>query len=87
MSGIVAGRATARPSQIRMFLRADSPEELVSLQLQANLLLKGRADFTDIQFAQGKWYAWFLLDVDAYPQVIKAINGSIAEKLSRQRAG
>lgn len=66
-------RVTASPSQVRMFLRADTPEELVSLQLQTNLLVKGRADYTDIQFVKGSWYAWFMVDVDRYPEVLRGI--------------
>ena len=57
-------RVTARPSQVRMFLKADSAEELVRLQLLTNVRLKGRADYTDITFADGQWYCWFLVDVD-----------------------
>ena len=72
---MMGSRVTARPSQIRMFLRADSPEGLVRLQLQTNLLLKGKADFTDIQNVDGLWYAWFLVDFDQHPEVVKIING------------
>lgn len=67
---MMGSRVTARPSQIRMFLEADSPIELVGLQLQTNLLVKGRADYTDIQHVDGKWYAWFLVDVDQYPELL-----------------
>lgn len=70
---MMGSRVTARPSQIRMFLRADTPEELVSLQLQNNILLKGRADYTDIQFVNGKWYAWFMVDIDHNRQFLKSI--------------
>lgn len=60
-----------------MFLRADSPEGLVRLQLQANAMLMGRADFTDIQFVDGFWYAWFLVDVDRYAGVLEKLNGNV----------
>ena len=72
------GTATnAKPSEVRMFLKSDSPEGLVRLQLQTNTMLMGRADFTDIQFVDGFWYAWFLVDVDRYAGVLEKLNGSV----------
>lgn len=71
---------------IRMFLKADSPEGLVSLQLQTNVMLKGRADYTDIQFADGFWYAWFLVDIDQNPEVLKSFNGNVVNS-SRSGTG
>ncbi len=69
-------RVTASPSQVRMFLRADSAEELVRLQLQTNLRLKGRADYTDITFADGQWYCWFMVNVDNEGmQLFEELNG------------
>ena len=62
-------------SQIKFFLRADTAEELVRLQLDLNVKLMARADFTDITFAKGKWYAWFLIDIDKFPEV-SAITGT-----------
>ena len=56
-----------------MFLRADSAEMLVRLQLQTNVRLMGRANFTDIQFVDGLWYAWFLVDIDRYPELLKGV--------------
>lgn len=56
-----------------MFLKADSAEMLVRLQLQTNVMLMGQADFTDIQFVGGSWYAWFLVDIDRYPELLKGI--------------
>jgi hypothetical protein len=67
---------TAKPSQVRVFLRADSAEELVRLQLLTNVKLMGRADYTDIQFVDGFWYAWFLVDVDKYPEILEGLNGT-----------
>lgn len=63
-------RVSARPSQIRLFLRADSAEELVRLQLQTNFRLKGRADFTDITFANDQWYAWYMVDIDNHQDLL-----------------
>jgi hypothetical protein len=71
MSAMMGSRVTARPSQIRMFLRADTPVGLVRLQLQNNIKLMGRADYTDIQFVNGQWYCWFMVDIDQNPQVLK----------------
>lgn len=84
MTGMLGTVNTARPSQVRVFLKADSAEELVRLQLLTNTKLMGRADFTDIQFVDGFWYAWFLVDIDKYPFVLKDLNGT-ASKPSRQR--
>jgi len=66
-----------------MYLRADTADGLVRLQLKVNQLLMGRADYTNIQFADGFWYAWFLVDVDQNPEVLK-INGAISGS-NRQR--
>ena len=44
----------------------------------------GRADFTDIQFVDGFWYAWFLVDVDQYPTLMKqleTVNGAAETNL------
>lgn len=84
---MIGSLVNSRPSLVRMFLRADSPEGLVRLQLQTNVALMGRADFTDIQFVEGFWYAWFLVDVDQYPNVMKqleTVNGA-SGSTSRQR--
>lgn len=86
MSGMMGTSVNARPSEVRMFLRADSPEGLVRLQLQANTMLMGRADFTNIQFVDGFWYAWFLVDVDRYSRELEKLNG-IVTNTRRPRAG
>lgn len=59
-----------------MFLKADTAEGLVRLQLLTNTKLMGRADYTDIQFVDGFWYAWFLVDIDRYPELLGAIDGT-----------
>ena len=82
----ISGDNKSSPSLVRAFLRADSAEMLVRLQLELNVALLGRADFTDIQFADGYWYAWFLIDVDQNPEIIEGImNGTISSP-RRQRA-
>lgn len=84
MSGMRGTTNTASPAQVRVFLRAESAEELVRLQLLTNTKLMGRADYTDIQFVDGFWYAWFLVDVDRYPFVLKELNGTLT-RTRRQR--
>lgn len=75
----------ARPGNVRMFLRADSAEGLVRLQLKNNVYLKGQASYTDVtQAADGKWYCWFLVDMDEYPEYMKAVNGTPS---GRRRSG
>ena len=71
---MIGSRGDSRVSQIKFFLSADTPEELVRRQLDLNLRLKARADFTDITFVNKKWYAWFLVDIDRFPEV-SAITG------------
>ena len=68
-------RGNSRPSLVRMFLKADSAEELVRLQLQTNIEIMGRIDLADIQFVDGSWYGWFLVDVDHNPQFLEQVNG------------
>jgi hypothetical protein len=61
-----------------MFLRAGTAEELVRSQVNVNVLVMGRAEFTDIQFVEGQWYAWFLLDIDAVsPNVLQTLMPEI----------
>lgn len=67
---------SAKPSQVRMFLRAPTPEELVGLQLRMNTVLRGQANFTDFSFVKNNWYCWFLVDVDQYPEVLEFLNGT-----------
>lgn len=75
MSMIGSASYSASPSKVRMFLRADSAENLVRLQLQTNIFLKGQANFTDFQFAKGKWYCWFLIDVAEHQSFLEQVNG------------
>jgi len=70
---MIGGASTAKLSQIKMFLRAKTPEALVQKQLDLNLRLKGQASFTDIAKVDGQWYAWFLVDIDKYPIVVKEL--------------
>lgn len=76
MSMMVGGASIAKPSQIKMFLKAKTPAELVQKQLELNIKLKGQASFTDITNVKGEWYAWFLIDIDQYPVIAEELNGS-----------
>ncbi len=67
----------ASPTEIRMFLRADSAEELVRLQLRNNIKFQAAFSYTD--FSQSpvdkKWYCWFLTNAeDIQPQPLVAGN-------------
>ena len=74
---MMGSRVTALPSQVRLFLRARSPEDLVRKQLELNIAVKGRIDLTDIQFVDGQWYGWFMIDVDQHAEVVKELlNGA-----------
>lgn len=73
MSGMLGTVVQGNPSFVRMFLRADTAEKLVRLQLLTNVRLGGQANYTDIQFADGFWYAWFLVDIEKFPEML---NGS-----------
>jgi len=73
----------SNPSLVRMFLRANSAEELVRSQLLTNVRLGGQASYTDIQFADGFWYAWFLVDIEKFPEIL---NGAESD-ISRPRTG
>lgn len=75
MSMMIGGAGDSRPSQIKMFLKAKTPEALVQKQLDLNLKLKGQASFTDITRSDGFWFAWFLIDIDRYPIVLEKLNG------------
>lgn len=70
MSGMLGTVVQGNPSLVRMFLRADTAEKLVRLQLLTNVRLGGQANYTDIQFADGFWYAWFLVDIEKFPEIL-----------------
>ena len=72
MGNLISG-GNSRPSVIRMFLKADSAEELVRLQLRMNVSILGRADYTDFSNVDGVWYCWFKIDVDHFPEILKQL--------------
>lgn len=53
----------SRVTRVRMFLEADSAEELVRLQLQNNLKFQSEFSYTDFSSVDGKWFCWFLVDL------------------------
>lgn len=44
------------------FITAKSPELLSAAMLKNNLAHRKEFKYYDIQFAKGKWYAWFEFD-------------------------
>lgn len=73
-------KVNSSPSNVRMFLRAGTAEELVGLQLQLNLLARAQFSFTDIQQdADGDWYAWFLADFYEHKDIVAELNGTTEE--------
>ena len=59
-------------TEIRMFLKADSADELVRLQLNNNIKFASHSSYTD--FSQSpvdkKWYCWYLIDISRFPTEI-----------------
>ena len=78
MSMVLGGRGSSL-SEIRVFLRADSPEGLVRLQLLTNTKLKSQAQYTDFSNVDGQWYCWFLVDVDRNAGIIGELIGNTAK--------
>lgn len=50
-------------SDVPNYLTATSPQGLVKAMFENNMRLKGHVQYHSIQFANGKWYAWFLHDL------------------------
>lgn len=46
------------------YVSATSPQGLVKAMLDNNIKLKGRAQYFSVQFANGKWFAWFYEDLE-----------------------
>lgn len=63
--GIIGSRVSRSLTEVRNFLRADSAEELVRLQLQTNLKHGLSFSFTDFMVGpDGKFYCWYLVDLE-----------------------
>lgn len=64
-------------SRIPNFLVAADPQGLRRLMIQNNLRLQAEILYSDIQYANGKWYAWFyenLADAEALNVAIQKIK-------------
>lgn len=46
------------------YVTARTPQGLRRAMLRVNMRLKAFASFYDIQFVNGRWYAWYWEDVD-----------------------
>lgn len=51
--------ATANRNELPNFLMARNPKELRALMFKNSLRLAMTVQYFDIQFAQGKWFAWY----------------------------
>lgn len=51
-------------TRIPSFISARSPIALRRLMLANNMKYGGEVRYFDIQFASGKWWAWFYLDIE-----------------------
>lgn len=44
------------------YVKARTPDALIKAMLQNNMRLKAYVNYFDIQFVNGSWYAWYLID-------------------------
>jgi len=51
-------------TRIPSFISARSPLALRRLMLANNVKLGGEVKYFDIQFVEGKWWAWFYIDIE-----------------------
>jgi hypothetical protein len=51
-------------SEIPHYISAESPERLRSLMLKNNMRLNSWVNYKYIQYVDGKWYAWYYIDVE-----------------------
>lgn len=63
-------------TRIPSYISARSPLALRRLMLANNLRQGGEVHYFDIQFAQGKWWAWFFIEVDKDPTLFE-ITGQV----------
>lgn len=64
--GMQGSGHTSSVTEIRAFLRADTAEELVRLQLANNLKFRSKFSYTDFSFVKEKWYCWYLIDIEDF---------------------
>ena len=65
--------AVATPNHIPTFIVASTPKRLRRLMLQTNAKLGATVQYFDIQYANGKWYAWY------YEPITSEIVNDLAE--------
>ena len=58
------GTSSFKLTQIKSFLRADTAEELVRLQLENNTKHAGFFDYHVMLGPDNKFYAWFYIDIE-----------------------
>lgn len=54
----------ASPLLIPHYVKARTPEGLKRAMLQNNLKFKAYCNYSNIQFVDGNWYAWFTVDLN-----------------------
>jgi adenosine deaminase len=54
--------------RVKLFLTADTAEQLVKKQVENNLLHLKEFEYTDINKVGNKWYAWYGLDIKTLTQ-------------------
>lgn len=60
----------ASVGSVKVHIVAESPEGLSKAMLQNNLKFGAMCQYTDInQGKDGKWYAWFLIDLEKFQRV------------------
>jgi len=55
--------------KVKIFLVADSEEELVNLQVKNNLANDKMYGYGEPKKNDGKWFVWFLADITNYKKV------------------
>lgn len=50
-------------SDVPNFVSAESPQGLRRAMLKNNLKLKAFVNYSNIQFANGRWFAWYVVDI------------------------
>jgi hypothetical protein len=51
--------ANAQKNELPNFIKARDPKELRALMLANSIRLSMTVQYFDMQFAQGKWWAWY----------------------------
>lgn len=55
--------------KIKLFLRAKSPEEAVSLMQKNNVINETMFEYDPPQYVDGEWIIWFRADVSKYKAI------------------